>query len=829
MQYRAEDLFFQFIEARQFNQRWRHEGAGLPLAGILAVLTHRLEYRAAFGTHGLNVVFNIGFGFRVDHRPDISGETARIAHAAFGHCPAQHLQRVVGHVVLQTQHAQGRTTLTGAVEGGGQHVNHHLLGQRGGVNDHGVQAASFGYQRRRASLRVQTRRNIALQQRRHFGGAGKHHAAHAVIRSQFRADRFTTPRQQLDHASRHARFKQNVDTLRGNQRRLLCRFRQHAVTCGKGGGNLAGEDRQREIPRADTHHRAERTVRFVIEIIAHLACVVVQEIDGFTHFGDGVAEGFPRFAYQNPDERLHLIFHQHRRAFQNGGTLLRRRGEPDWRVVHRAVQRLIDFRFGRFTHVADNIFRLGRVDHRLHVAVLDRLLKDRFGLPFLQRAVEQGRREGRQTVFVGEIQARRVDAACAIQLARQGNLRMRQTNLAFLRGHLLYGLHRIGYQLVQRQRGIGDAVNERRVGPVLQQATHQVGQQGFVRSYRSINTARTVQLAVRHFTGHLLVQRFTHTMQALELVLAGIVVLSGQAVNRRQRMGVVGGELWVDQVRHAEQLFRTGEVRDIGVDLAGIDRIAFQTFHLRAFDFAVPVRTFHQTDHQAAAAAACQVNQVINDERTTFLVCLDNETNAVPACQLRLEAQFFQQIEGDLQTVCFFSIDVDANVILARQQRQGFQAWVQFFHHAVVLRAAVTWMQRGQFNRDARAFINTAAVRGFTDGVDRLLVGDHIRLRVGGSERRFTQHVVGVAETFIFQLAGVGQRFGNGLAGHKLFTHQAHRHIHAFADQRFAALTDNAVQGAGEVGFVVGGNQPAGKQQTPGRGIHEQRRAAANM
>ena len=568
---------------------------------------------------------------------------------------------------------------------------------------------------------------------------------------------------------------------------------------------------------------------FVIEIIAHLTGVVVQEVDGLAHFGNRVAEGFTRLAHQNADERLHLIFHQHRCTLQNRGALLRRRGEPDRGVVNRAVQRLIHFRFGRFTRVADDILRLGRVDHRLHFAVCNGLLQHRFGLPLLQRAVEQGRGEGRQTVFVGEIQTRRVDAAFAVQLARQGNLRMRQANLAFLCRHLLNGLHRVGHQLVERQRGIGDAVNERGVRAVFQQTTHQVRQQGFVRSHRSIDSAWAVQLAVRHFTGDLLVQRFTHAVQALELVLARIVVLPCQAVDRRQGVGVVGSELRIDQVRHAEQLFRTGEVRDVGVYLAGIDRIAFQPFHLGAFDFAVPVGAFHQTDHQATAAAAGQVNQVINDERAALLVGLDNEANAVPACQLRLEAQFFQQIEGDLQTVGLFGVNVNADIILARQQGQGLQARVEFFHHTVVLRAAVARVQGRKLDRDARAFINTATVGRFTDGVDRLLVRDHVGLRVGGGQGRFAQHVVRVAETFIFQLAGVRQRFGNGFPGHKLLAHQAHRHVHAFADQRLAALADDAVQGAGEVGFVMGGDQFAGKQQAPGGGVDEQRRATANM
>ena len=92
--------------------------------------------------------------------------------------------------------------------------------------------------------------------------------------------------------------------------------------------------------------------------------------------------------------------------------------------------------------------------------------------------------------------------------------------------------------------------------------------------------------------------------------------------------------------------------------------------------------------------------------------------------------------------------------------------------------------------------------------MDRLLVGDHIGLGIVGGQRRFAEHIVGVAEAFVFQLAGVGQRFGDGFAGDELLAHQAHRHI---------------------AGFVMGRDQLAGKQQPPGGGVDEQRRAAADM
>ena len=187
-------------------------------------------------------------------------------------------------------------------------------------------------------------------------------------------------------------------------------------------------------------------------------------------------------------------------------------------------------------------------------------------------------------------------------------------------------------------------------------------------AHRRINTAGTVEFAIGDFAGHLLIQRFAHAVQALELILTGVVVLSGELINRCQGVGVMRCELRIDQVRHRQQLFRAGQIGDIGINLAGIDRIAFEPVHLRAFDFAIPVGAFYQTNHQAATAAGSQVDQVVNDKRAAFLIGLDHKANPVPARQLRLKAEFFQQIERDLQTIGLFGVNVDTDIVLARQQ-----------------------------------------------------------------------------------------------------------------------------------------------------------------
>ncbi len=69
------------------------------------MLAHRLEDRTAFGAHRLNVVLDVFFGFGVNHRADIGGQTFRITHTTLGHGAAQHGQGVIGNVVLQAQYA----------------------------------------------------------------------------------------------------------------------------------------------------------------------------------------------------------------------------------------------------------------------------------------------------------------------------------------------------------------------------------------------------------------------------------------------------------------------------------------------------------------------------------------------------------------------------------------------------------------------------------------------------------------------------------------------------------------------------------------------------
>ena len=127
---------------------------------------------------------------------------------------------------------------------------------------------------------------------------------------------------------------------------------------------------------------------------------------------------------------------------------------------------------------------------------------------------------------------------------------------------------RVGDELVDRHARVGDAVDERGVGAVLEQPAHEIGEQRLVRADRRIDAARPIELVA---ADDFLVERLAHAVQALELVLAAIEVRPGHRQDGGERLGVVGGELRIDRVRRGEQLAGAGEIADVGVDLAGED------------------------------------------------------------------------------------------------------------------------------------------------------------------------------------------------------------------------------------------------------------------
>ena len=198
-------------------------------------------------------------------------------------------------------------------------------------------------------------------------------------------------------------------------------------------------------------------------------------------------------------------------------------------------------------------------------------------------------------------------------------------------------------------------------------------------------------------------------------------------------------------------------------------------------------------------------------------------------CQVGIEGQGFEQVERQFQAVGFFRIQIQADIVFFRQQQQLLQARQQFAHHARVLRPRIARMQSRQLDRDAGAVLDAAPVGRRADRMDRILIRREIVGGVVFCQRRFAQHVVGIAITARLVGAAVFQRFDYGLAGDELIAQHAHGQVHSLADQRFAAFGNQLGHRRAQTLFAAGADQLAGNQQAPGGGIDEERRRLAQV
>ena len=181
-------------------------------------------------------------------------------------------------------------------------------------------------------------------------------------------------------------------------------------------------------------------------------------------------------------------------------------------------------------------------------------------------------------------------------------------------------------------------------------------------------------------------------MQALEFVVVDTARL-GHMEHACQCVCIVRGELRVDRIGGGEQAAGTHEIGEIRMLLSRINRVVAQTVNLSALDFAIPVGPLDQADHQPALRAAGQRDQGIDDGRTTFLISLDNEPESMPAGQIRIRCDDFEQIERQFEPVSFFGIYIEADIVLFCEQEQLLEARQQFAHHAPALATYIAGMQ----------------------------------------------------------------------------------------------------------------------------------------
>jgi hypothetical protein len=185
MQDRAEDLAVQIVDAADFQQHRRDEMPcfGAPRRGAGRGRRWPRHRRRC-------PVLRLGVDDRADIGRQAQGSPTRSSSIA----PLIMAITCGGDVFLHVKAAQRRTALPGRAEAGGHDIAHRLFGQRGRIDDHRVQPAGFGDQRRAG-------RHIgghgAGDDLRGLGRAGEDHARHPRVRGQRRAHRAVLPGQQL--------------------------------------------------------------------------------------------------------------------------------------------------------------------------------------------------------------------------------------------------------------------------------------------------------------------------------------------------------------------------------------------------------------------------------------------------------------------------------------------------------------------------------------------------------------------------------------------------------------------------------------------------------
>jgi len=109
-------------------------------------------------------------------------------------------------------------------------------------------------------------------------------------------------------------------------------------------------------------------------------------------------------------------------------------------------------------------------------------------------------------------------------------------------------------------------------------------------------------------------------MQTLELELD--LSFIRHHPHRRQSMGIVGSELWIDDRCSRDQCLRTDQIGQVRGGLGGEYRVIRPTADLGTLDLAVPIGALHQPDHQPPVSRLCERCNACDDPRGSLLIRL---------------------------------------------------------------------------------------------------------------------------------------------------------------------------------------------------------------
>jgi len=392
--------------------------------------------------------------------------------------------------------------------------------------------------------------------------------------------------------------------LKGDQGCLLRRFRHHRIAAQKCGADLSEKNRQREVPGryADKHAAAAIAVAVLLtcrawhqptlaEQRSGLVGIVAAEVNGFADFGDAVGETLSRFHGEDHHQPVAVFLQQIAKAFEACCPFIDRFARPGFEALLRLRDGLACcLRVGE----ADCPNLRGAIHRRK-----DRVRLTRRGKPLAERTgvrercLRPGHAADKCIAFGGtaEFDSLRVAAAVAIKIDRQrdGAIDCMMPVVEDFCRTFQHGFDGNGSIANNRYEG--------RIGTVFEKTAHKIGQQVLVSADGGVDPGRkAVALAYG------LVETFAHAMKALELVTLGRP--SGKLDDLRDRQGIVGGKLRVENVPCCKHTLGAAQIGQIGCRLAGENRIPVDTLFLGTLDFRVPVGALDETHHQLATGLA---------------------------------------------------------------------------------------------------------------------------------------------------------------------------------------------------------------------------------
>ena len=357
MQDRAEVLALQ-VEYRIHLDNGRRDEA----ARIGTAMEPPPPYRQTAFLPARDVTFERRLGIGVDHRADIGRQMFGIADGQRLEPAANHLQHLVIDVVLDIKDAERRAALSRALEGAGNDVARDLFGQRGGIDDHRVLAASLCDQRSDRPLACgQTAVDGLCGLRR----TGESNPRDARIGGDHFAD-LARAGQELERFFGDPRLVAQAHRQRGDQGGLFGRLGNHRIARGKCRGRRSDEDRQREIPRADTgeHPTAMQAQAIFLarwarkrdrtgELATRFIGVEAQEVDRFAQFEHRVQKRLARFALAQAQELVGVFLEQVGRRFEQHRAFFAAQPIPTGLDGFGAGDRLLDLEIERIAARAD--------------------------------------------------------------------------------------------------------------------------------------------------------------------------------------------------------------------------------------------------------------------------------------------------------------------------------------------------------------------------------------------------------------------------------------------------------------------------------------------